>query len=204
MGTGGTRCGAGRPGWLGKVEHCLRLDVGRLQRSGALRSGSQGSWAWTNKETGERRGSVSYETVNALFTLRYTIDGSPCAQSISIEKSACNFGGLRPWFRCPVRGERVAVLFLRAGRFACRGCQRLAYSSQSDDIVGRAWRRQSKLENRLAPNFGKPKGMHTRTYKRLMSAILDCEEQRDAALSVFLDRMIARHPSLRADFDKWR
>jgi hypothetical protein len=180
------------------------LDIRRLQRCGALQSGSQGSWAWTDTHTGEQRGSVSYETVNGRFTLRYTIDGSPRAQTISIEKSACNFGGMRPWFCCPVRGERVAMLFLRAGRFACRDCQRLAYGSQSQDALGRTWRRQSKLEERLGPYHAKPKGMHGTTYKRLLSAIFDCEEQRDAALSVFMDRLVARYPSLRADFDKWR
>ena len=200
MGTGGMRYGAGRPGWLGKAEHCLRLDVRVWKRKGSLHSGSSGSWSWTNASTGQERGSIGYHAVNNAVKLSYSVDDSPRAQCIGIEVTACHFGGTRPWFVCPVRGERVAVLFLRAGRFACRHCQRLAYASQSEDELARTWRRQRKAEDRLGEHWLRPKGMHHSTYERLIEVIGDCEAERDRAISLHLDALIARHPALRGEF----
>jgi hypothetical protein len=98
-----------------------------------------------------------------------------------------------------VRGERVAVLFLRAGRFACRQCQRIAYASQSDDAMGRAWRKQATIEAVLGPNWTQPKGMHHATRERLLAVIWDCEERRDVALAQSLSAMMGRHPALRSN-----
>ena len=110
---------------------------------------------------------------------------------------------MRPWFVCPVRGERVAGLFLRAGRFACRQCQRIAYASQSEDALGRGWRLQSKLESKLGAGWARPKGMHHATRERLVSAIVDCEQRRDDALASFVDMMMRKHPALRGDLKRW-
>jgi hypothetical protein len=41
--------------------------------------------------------------------------------------------------------------------------------------------------------------MHRATHSRLLSAILDCEERRDALLGDFLARLMARQPALLAD-----
>lgn len=199
MGTGGSRSGAGRPATRMKVEHCRRIDARRWQREGALRAGSAGSWQWTDAETGEPLASIGYWSDGSSVGLNYSINGRDCSQTIGISRTPCNYGGSRPWFRCPIRGERVAVLYLRAGRFACRHCQRLAYSSQSDDAVGRLWRRQQRIEAKLADDWQRPRGMHRATHSRLLSAILDCEERRDALLWDFLARLMARHPALQAD-----
>jgi hypothetical protein len=106
---------------------------------------------------------------------------------------------LKPWFVCPVRGERVAVLYLRAGRFACRHCQRVAYGSQSGDTCDRTWRKQAKAESKLGPNWQRPKGMHEKTRERLLSIIFACEERRDVALGSYLDSLLRRYPSLNED-----
>ena len=199
MGKGGSRWGAGRPALHVKAEHCLKLDVRRWQREGVLRPGCIGSWQWTDSETGERRSSIGFQTNHGSVTLNYSIDGKPQSQTIWLSESACNFGGVRPWFVCPVRRERVAVLYLRAGRFACRDCQRIAYASQSDDLCARMWRRQQKAEAKLGPYWARPKGMHEATRERLLSIIWDCEEQRDGALADYLAGMMRRYPSLQDD-----
>jgi len=199
MGTGGMRYGAGRPALLGKAEHCLRLDVNRWHRSGVLRSGSCGAWQWTNRDTGEQTGAISYITDSGGVRLSYSINGSPRAQIVVLARTACHYGGARPWFICPVRGERVGVLYLRAGRFACRHCQGLAYASQSEDVVGRMWRRQSKAEAKLEEDWQRPKGMRRKTYEGLISTILACERRRECALDVMLENMFLRHPALRSD-----
>ena len=65
---------------------------------------------------------------------------------------------------------------------ACRHCQGIAYASQSDDVLGRAWRRQRKVEARLGENEQRPKGMHQTTHERLLSAIDNCEYVKDVYL----------------------
>ncbi len=199
MGKGGSRWGAGRPALHIKAEHCLKLDVRLWQREGVLRPGCIGSWQWTNSETGERRSSIGFHTNHGSVTLNYSIDGKPQSQTVRVSESACNFGGVRQWFICPVRSERVAMLYLRAGRFACRDCQRIAYASQADDLCARMWRRQRKAEEKLGPNWARPKGMHEATRERLLTIIFDCEQVRDGALADYLAGMMRRYPSLRDD-----
>lgn len=202
MSRGGSRYGAGRPAMHIKAEHCRRLDVRRWQREGILRPGRSGAWQWTDTETGERRASIGYRSDGGSVTLDYSIDGSPRAQSIWLTETTCNFGGTRKWFTCPIRGERVAVLYLRAGRFACRHCQRIAYSSQSGDAIDRTWRRQQKAEAKLGEYWQRPKGMHRATHDRLLSIIGDCEERRDAELSRYVAALMQRHPGLLDDLPR--
>jgi hypothetical protein len=173
--------------------------VRRWQREGVLQPGCVGTWHWTDSDTGEERASIGFRSDQGAVTLRYSVDSKPCSQTVRLSESACNYGGARPWFVCPIRGERVAVLFLHAGRFACRKCQRIAYASQSDDLCGRTWRRQRMVEVKLGPNWTRPKGMHAATRERLLSNIRDCEERRDAALAGHLAVLMRRCPSLRDD-----
>lgn len=193
MGTGGIRCGADRPAQHVKAEHCKRLDVRRWQREGVLRPGVAGMWTWSDSATGERRGRIGYSVGGGYVNLNYLINDKPSNQQIALVHTSVNYGGVRPWFVCPVRGERVAVLFLRAGRFACRQCQRIAYASQSDSALGRTWRKQAKAEAKLGPNWARPMGMHFTTRERLLSIIWDCEERRHSALSGVLRSMMRRY-----------
>jgi hypothetical protein len=103
----------------------------------------------------------------------------------------CNFGGARPWFQCPRCARQVAQLYMRAGRFACRHCQRVAYSSQAEDVLDRTWRKQQRLEAKLGEYWRRPKGMRQRTYERLLDGVRDCEERREAAFCVAAARLFA-------------
>lgn len=198
MGTGGSRWGAGRPATHVKAEQCRRIDVRHWQREGILRAGCSGSWQWTDRETGEVRSAVLYRSSGGSVTLSYSIGEKSCSQTVWLSRSECNYGGSRPWFICPIRGERVAVLYLRAGRFACRHCQRLVYASQSDDLIGRTWRREHKAEAKLGEGWQRPKGMHQTTRERLLGIIVECQEQRHGALADFLAVMTRRLAPARA------
>jgi hypothetical protein len=186
---GGIRYGAGRPGWHVKAEHCLRLDVRDMARHKLLAGGTYGcTWRWTNTATGESSGSISLWVTADAMRLKFTTNELPAQQHVPIDRTACNYGGTRPWFRCPRCDARVAVLYLRGGRFICRRCGSVAYGSQSDDTFGRIWRRQYKLERRLGDNWARPKRMHRRTHERLFDAICECEQARDSALEIALAR----------------
>lgn len=189
MARGGSRYGAGRPGWKLKAEQSLPLDIRKMHRAGVLRDWYVGGWRWTDSYSGEQCASIGLRTERDSLTLNYSTGGEPRKQHVRIDRTRCHFGGERPWFICPVRGERVAVLYMRAGRFACRHCQRIAYLSQSDDVVGSAWRKQRKVEAKLGPNYRRPKGMHDTTHEHLLSLIARCEETKDLALEASLARM---------------
>ncbi len=189
MGRGGSRFGAGRPGWRAKAEQSQALDVRQLHRCGVLKDGLSILWSWRDSHTSQPTASINVSVHSDRIILSYTAWGIPTWQSIRLEHTGCHFGGSRPWFMCPVRGERVGVLYMRAGRFACRHCQRIAYLSQSEDLVARAWRMEQKIEARLGPGLGRPKGMHVTTFKSLLSIIRKCEEARDSASYLALQRM---------------
>jgi hypothetical protein len=95
---------------------------------------------------------------------------------VSLDWTACNFGGERPWFVCPSVGcsRRVAVLYGPGRYFLCRHCYELAYQSQRDNAMERALLKAQAIRKRLGgsanmmePFPEKPKGMHWSTYDRL-------------------------------------
>lgn len=53
------------------------------------------------------------------------------------------------------------------------------------------WRKQSKIESGLGANWQRPRGMRQNTYKRLMAALLACEERRESAFCVAAARLMA-------------
>ena len=189
MGRGGSRWGAGRPGWHVKAEHCRRIDARRWRREGILQPGRMGSWVWTDADTGEQTASIGYSIEPGAVVLNYTMGDKPMRQRLPILATPCHFGGQRQWFACPHCARRVAVLFLRANGFFCRQCSRIAYGSQSDDAVARTWRKQAKAEGRLGEHWQRPKGMHQTTYAKLLATIFDCGERRDAELILAFGRL---------------
>jgi hypothetical protein len=194
MGTGGARFGAGRPGSRVKAGQVLSLDIRQLARLGYTKRNCSFGWQW--ERDGEPTATIGI-TVQAgmALTLNYTatIQGQArdYAQRIKLTHTACHFGQSRTWALCPRCGRRVARLYLRAGQFACRHCQRVAYSSQSLDALGRSWIKQRKIEAQLGDNWQRPNGMRQATHNRLMIRLIDCHKQREAALAAFLMRLDA-------------
>lgn len=102
-----------------------------------------------------------------LFCHQYSPD-------IQTTTTACHYGGYRHWFVCGC-GRRVGVLYYRHS-WACRHCMGLPYQSQLSQPKDRINERINAIRERLgwvrgvANGHGnKPKGMHQRTYQRLIS-----------------------------------
>ena len=75
--------------------------------------------------------------------MNYQFNGKPYAYDVGITTSSCHYGNYRYWFNCPKCGKRVGVLYC-AGLYVCRHC--------------------------IGANYGsRPKGMHRKTYDRLVS-----------------------------------
>lgn len=66
--------------------------------------------------------------------------------------------------------------------FASRHAYRLSYACQSENAYDRAIRKMWKLKNRLGGDdnfYFRPKGMHQKTFDRLVEKTLKAEERND-------------------------
>ena len=136
--------------------------------------------------------------VTLEYSLTYDGEQRSISELMELIYKPCNFGGARPWFQCPRCARKVAVLYMRSGRFGCRHCQRVAYSSQSEDVMARTWREQRRIEEKIGEDWQRPKGMRQRTYERLRDRLADCELRRDEAFCVAAARLFGdKFPNLR-------
>ena len=168
-------------------QNVLRVDVRFMHRKGWLRSGLRFSLNWTCG--GEPSGIIHVETgvgepPGILWLIYKARDGGRDAwtdmrEAVPIEWQPCHYGGTRPWLHCPRCSRRVAVLW-GGRRFLCRYCQGTAYSSQNQTPLDRATEQSRKLRKRLgddgdlswpADSIARPKGMHRKTYDRIVARI---------------------------------
>ncbi len=125
---------------------------------------------------------------HAVF-LNYWVDGERVRERVALDRTQCNYGGDRPWFRCPGCRRRVALLY-GGPRFRCRQCHGLAYRSTREDALTRAFGRANDLARRAGGMAGipgrKPHGMHWRTYERLIERWEEAEERALGGLGFLL------------------
>lgn len=98
-------------------------------------------------------------------------------QVVSLERTACNYGGKRYWFCCPHCSKRVAVLYELNYQYRCRKCHDLPYTTQRVQKAERLRIKARKIRDHLdashnlfSPVMFKPKGMHWNTFYRLKVA----------------------------------
>ncbi len=193
-GQGGFRAWAGRPGREIKVEDCLRLGISALTQQGVFSRPWNGSWVWRENSTSSIRSMVNIQSSETVLNLSFTsFLGAHVKQSILLAKIPNTFGGYRLFFSCPVCAERRRFIYLRSGLFLCRKCQDLRYQSQSEDLMTRLWRAQTKIESNLVAGNKKPKGMHLLTFERLRSKIVELEMQRDQVMFA----------AIQSEFEDW-
>lgn len=113
--------------------------------------------------------------------LPYKRQGELFHQSVGITTTSCNYGGYRYWFICGNCKRRVGVLY-RHGVFVCRHCIGVNYQTQLQQPQDRLFKRLNALRERLGWYGGivhghgeKPKGMHQKTYNRLLSEYIELE-----------------------------
>jgi hypothetical protein len=155
------------------------IDVRWLKREGMLSLGANRRITWSRGA--EITGSINVraEPDRVILDYRQRDHGGEWQAEnypVNLTTTPCHIGGERDWFLCPARGcgQRVAVIY-GGSIFACRKCHQLAYPSQREDPADRAVRRADRLRARLGwpggilegGDWGKPKGMHWRTYERL-------------------------------------
>ena len=187
MGTGGARCGAGRPGYRLKAEQTLKVDIRLWRKSGYLVDGRSFTWQWSRG--GEAAGSIGASVSSDSIRLNYAVQGTDASQTIWTTTTPCRYGGARTWFECPVCNKRAAVLFMRSGRFACRQCQRVSYTSQSGSAHGRGNAQYHQLHALI--KAGKPKWQRWATFNRLEARFERVNEQVNRSLMMLIQRLQA-------------
>ncbi len=157
----------------------VRVDVRKWQRQGLLIAGRT-FFSWPSWEV-EVTSADRDEPILLCLHPRHGTGVRP--QRIWIEWTACNYGGKRAWFICPRGcGRRVAILYGTV-ELACRHCRQLTYECQQDSGWHRSLRQARTSRAKLGGSMSlaeslpeKPKGMHWRTYRRLITRLVQREQ----------------------------
>lgn len=184
----------------------LRLDLADLRRLGAFTPGALCSVQWTDGR-GDDAGSIltRMQPTGDALTLRYSVRASdddewqPISEQIDLEATPCHYGSSRLWLICPTCQSRRRVLYSLGGRFRCRQCHNLAYTSTRDDAHDRSLRRIRKLQKRLGSTTSelfevppKPPGMHWDTYEGIASQLMQENRKRMRLLIAQREALIER------------
>lgn len=200
--------GYGSGGWnskgRGTADQAKRLDVNYLNKSGYLTPGVRSNQSWNCG--GEPAGNIGVEAIDDGITLIYRTrshggEWQDVRESVTVIWEPCNLGGQRPYFLCPGCGRRIVKLYGLA-RFLCRSCNNLAYQCQRESTADRTLRKDWKLRARLGGKPGmanpipeKPKGMHWRTYNRIVDEIYRVETIVDEFTFALVERLTKRSPN---------
>src|SRR3954453_6329383 len=120
------------------VEDSKALDVWKLAREGWLEPGKVCVTRWYRGDI--ETGTTSFLAMEGHLRFRYTQTSYWTDERreydyvVWLERTPAAVGGERVWFICPRCVKRVRMLYLPpgGGRFACRRCHDLAYSSQHE------------------------------------------------------------------------
>lgn len=152
------------------VEDCPSIDANRLNRLEAFEAGASTEFLIGKGQ--KQAWIVESLAMRDHVLLRSDVFGE---HRVMLERTRCNFGGHRTWFRCPglTCGRRISQLYLHKSLLRCRKCHNLVYESQSMSKLDRALAREKAARwalgpgiDLLSPEAPKPHGMHARVFER--------------------------------------
>jgi hypothetical protein len=187
------------------LEAGLKLDINRLIRQGALRTGTRSGFhiSWTNNYSGETvAAGLITANMEGLYQGWFRIELGHLDQWIDLIPQPRHFGGRQWYFECPVTQRRCSVLWLPPGaeRFCSRQTwkRQVAYASQFLDADNRAHRGKAKIKERLIGECDpdewdlppKPKWMRWSTYNRLVDRFDSYEEILDRGIAELMAKWL--------------
>jgi hypothetical protein len=174
--------GSGGHNSKGKLRdvQCARLDVHELAREGKLKLGSRGLLFGSIEFAVE--GGPDARRLILEFPRRSATGAplDPLRQIISCRWRKANYGGRYLVFSCSECHRPARVLYApytshhhHIGFFKCRKCAGITYQSTMGHRWDRSARRVEKLRAQLRWGAGdtvpiKPRGMHEKTYQRIL------------------------------------
>jgi hypothetical protein len=189
------RRGSGGHNSKGKLRdvQCARLDVHELAREGKLKLGSLGLLF----------GAISFEVAGGPDAQRLVLEfpcrsatgepPDPVQQVITCYWRKAHYGGQYLVFLCSECHRSARVLYARyvndrISFFSCRKCAGITYQSTMGHRWDRSARRIEKLRLRLEWRERgsvpiKPRGMHEKTYQRILGELAYHEAVRNQGAS---------------------
>jgi len=195
---------SGRTAKVNCTDDHLCIDARQWQRDGILVAGTSYISTWSR--SGKELGNIGVKAEQGQVTLSYSwqqndSEAQRLDYPVGLETTSCHYGGVRYWFTCPTEncGKRVAKLYLSDKYFSFRHCCRLAYYNQREAQDDRARRRAEKIRAKLNwqtgllnEQCGKPKGMHWKTYVRLMTKYRDDVNQTMLGMNAKMELLTKR------------
>ena len=162
-----------------RLQDGLKLDLNSLVREKAVRPGAKQCatirWAYRQTDKEIASGRITAEMTHELRG-RLRIELGDLDQWIELVALARHYGGRQWYFLCPRTERRASVLWKPPGAqsFACRQAwgRQVAYGSQFQSPYQRASSAAQDIRYRLGEKEDvpppRPKGMHHRTYEKIM------------------------------------
>jgi hypothetical protein len=175
----------------------MRLDIGRMQADTRV------VWSRCFRWNGGASVTVSFRQAVAVVETR--LPGNSMYQTdVELDTTPLHFGGHRVWWKCPCCHARVGVLYWQSWRWQCRKCAALVHPSTRETDDSRAFAKVNKVRDALgwggglaSPMGGRPKGMHWKTYARLMQELADASVAAVGASGVVIERQMQRLEKIR-------
>lgn len=128
-----------------EADSLLSIDIKLLKTKQFLNGYKYGDITWTRGDNYKNSTRIITDTNNKhpYIRLQYTQTDKDTEENkyfdyqVPFVKTACNFGGHRYWFICPLYkdgvycGRRVGVLYKDGDYFGCRHCYNLTYESRN-------------------------------------------------------------------------
>ena len=184
----------------------LRISIEDLRSKGLLHPGAnEAILEWPQKACRIKVVTNMEADGWGLMNLMYTIveNGQRYDVQVQIEPTACNYGGMRQWFRCCTcySGTDPAilssVLYFDGQFFCCRKCCNITYRSRLDRFFGVQLSCLDTFDSRYRVYRGQP----TRRAKRL-----ERKRKKESALAERLNRFNERQnkriAKLKEEFEK--
>jgi hypothetical protein len=172
---------------------CKRLDIRDLQRE-ALGL----KYAYQRWRDGASASIAFVDDIIASVETRFPGQATH-RSSVELDRTRLNYGGHRVWWRCPCCHARVRVMFWQGRRWQCRKCAGLVHESTRQTEDSLAYERVNKIREKLgwggglcSPMGGRKKGMHLKTYARLMQQLTDAMAQAAGAGAERIDMLLER------------
>lgn len=186
------------------VDDVLAVSVGELRKNGLFVAGEIGELDlskksnWTN---GSWDGfcfktDIHNDGIGILYISAKDQHGSIVfEQQVYIRPLKLHYGGFRFWLECPCCGKNRDAIYLMGGSFACRVCHDLSYKSQNAIMPVRMLYKAQAIHQKLGGSgmvlYGppeKPKGMHQKTYEKLVQEF----DKNLAVYNQYLENQVAK------------
>lgn len=172
-----------------EADNLKKIEIWWLKKFGYLNGWKSGGVEWTSGWSGDKSSiGITVSTMANENYIRFQYSQTEhngekknFDYKARLVSTACNYGGERWWFVCPLTkngvpcNRRVGVLYKDGDYFGCRHCYELTYQSKNENrsskyhYLFRLLSSQKKIE-KIRENMGREfyAGKPTKKFKKIM------------------------------------